>query len=135
MQERIKKYLIVGGVATVVVTLAGIASHKFIESRKYRSKSDRQKEKEAGRLIGKNVHYGSEGYVNVRTAPKVDNQNPPALDFSDNILAQVQSNPVGTILERIKGEDGYFWYRIGLTRPLGGKTGGYVREDAVKIQF
>ena len=127
--------MIIGGVATLVVTLAGIALHKFIESRKYRSKSDRQKEKEEARLIGKKVHYGSEGYVNVRSTPKVDNQNLPVWDFSDNIIAQLQSNPIGTLLERIKGEDGYYWYRIQLTRPVAGKTEGYVREDAVKIQF
>jgi len=134
MDAKTKKYLIIGGVAAVVVALAGFGVHKFIKNRKNRTTSGKQKEREEQKLIGKKVHYGSEGYVNVRSSAKVDNENWTSMDFSHNLLTQAESNPVGTILERLKGEDGYYWYKIKLTKPVGGKTEGYVREDAVVVQ-
>jgi len=134
MDAKTKKYLIIGGVAAVVVALAGFGVHKFIKNRKNRTTSGKQKEREEQKLIGKKVHYGSEGYVNVRSSAKVDNENWTSMDYSHNLLTQAESNPVGTILERLKGEDGYYWYRIKLTKPVGGKTEGYVREDAVVVQ-
>ena len=135
MDAKTKKYLIIGGVATVVVALAGFGVHKFIKNRKNRTTSGKQKEREEQKLIGKKVHYGSEGYVNVRGSTKVDNENWTTMDFSHNLLTQAESNPVGTILERLKGEDGYYWYKIKLTKPVGSKTEGYVREDAVVVQY
>ena len=134
MDAKTKKYLIIGGVAAVVVALAGFGVHKFIKNRKNRTTSGKQKEREEQKLIGKKVHYGSEGYVNVRSSAKVDNENWTSMDYSHNLLTQAESNPVGTILERLKGEDGYYWYKIKLTKPVGGKTEGYVREDAVVVQ-
>ena len=135
MDAKTKKYLIIGGVATVVVALAGFGVHKFIKNRKNRTTSGKQKEREEQKLIGKKVHYGSEGYVNIRSSAKVDNENWTSMDFSHNLLTQAESNPVGTILERLKGEDGYYWYKIKLTKPVGGKTESYVREDAVVVQY
>ena len=135
MDAKTKKYLIIGGVATVVLALAGFGVHKFIKNRKNRTTSGKQKEREEQKLIGKKVHYGSEGYVNVRSSAKVDNENWTTMAFSHNLLTQAESNPVGTILERLKGEDGYYWYRIKLTKTVGGKAEGYVREDAVVVQY
>ena len=39
MDAKTKKYLIIGGVATVVVALAGFGVHKFIKNRKNRTTS------------------------------------------------------------------------------------------------
>lgn len=135
MDAKTKKYLVIGGVATVVVVLAGFGVNKFIRKRKNRTTSVKQKERAERKLIGKKVHYGSEGFVNVRSSSKVDNENWITMDFSHNILTQAESNPVGTILERLKGEDGYYWYKINLTKPVAGKTEGYVREDAVVVKY
>ena len=71
MDAKTKKYLIIGGVTTVVVALAGFGVHKFIKNRKNRTTSGKQKEREEQKLIGKKVHYGSEGYVNVRSSAKL----------------------------------------------------------------
>ena len=46
MDAKTKKYLIIGGVATVVVALAGFGVHKFIKNRKNRTTSGKQKERE-----------------------------------------------------------------------------------------
>jgi len=37
MDAKTKKYLIIGGVATVVLALAGFGVHKFIKNRKNRT--------------------------------------------------------------------------------------------------
>jgi len=125
-----KKYIIKGSVAVTVLALVGFGLYKLMKNRKTGNSTQREEKK----LTGMKIHYGSEGYVNVRSSPRVDNENYGAFDFSHNLIGQVDTNPVGTIMERTKGEDGYFWYKVKLTRPLNGKTEGYVREDAVVVQ-
>jgi hypothetical protein len=34
----------------------------------------------------------------------------------------------------MKGEDGYYWYKISLSKMVEGKSEGYVREDAVTVE-
>lgn len=133
MDAKTKKYLMIGGIATVVLSGAGFGVYKLIKKKTYNTSSSKQKQKEEKKLITKTVSYGSEGYVNVRSSPKVDNENWGRFDFSHNLIKQVKSNPVGSILSRVKGEDGYYWYKISLSEPVNGKDEGYVREDAVVI--
>lgn len=77
--------------------------------------------KSSDKLIGKKVNYGNEGYVNVRSSPKIDK----------NLIKKATSNPVGKINKVVQGEDGYAWYEIKISGT--GQT-GYVREDAVTIK-
>ncbi len=126
-----KKYLIIGS----GVALAGLASwgiYKIIQKANNPSAEKRTKKIEK-ELMSTEVNVGSEGYVNVRSSPKVDNENWRKLDFKTNLLKKETSSPVGTIEKRVKGEDGYFWYKLQLTKAIGGKSIGYVREDAVEI--
>ncbi len=126
-----KKYLIIGG----GVLLTGLASFGIYKLIKYKNnpsaeKRTKQIEKE---LIETAVNVGSEGYVNVRSSPKVDNEDWKRLDFKTNLLKKETSSPVGIIEKRVKGEAGYFWYKLQLEKAIGGKSIGYVREDAVEI--
>ena len=116
------------------IIVIGVVVYKVTHKLGQTDKKDRI-EKEDKKLKGLQVHYGSEGYVNVRSSPKVDNINYVTFDYTHNLLKQVKTNPVGTISERIKGEDGYFWYKIVLTQAINGQEIGYVREDAVNIQL
>jgi hypothetical protein len=126
-----KKYLMIGG----GITLAGIVSfgiYKLVQRRNNPS-SERRTKKIEKELMETAVNVGSDGYVNVRSSPKVDNENWTRLDFTTNLLKKVTTNPVGTITKRVKGEDGYFWYKIQLEKTIGKKSTGYVREDAIEI--
>jgi len=134
MEEKTKKYLMIAGIATVVISGAGFGVFKLLKKKSYTTSSNKQKKKEEQKLMSKQVNYGSEGYVNVRSSPKVDNENWGRFDFSHNLIKQIKSNPVGNILSRVKGEDGYFWYKISLDQPVNGKSEGYVREDAVVVE-
>ena len=134
MEAKTKKYLMIGGIAAVVLSALGFGAYKVIKKKSHNTSSNKQKTKEEQKLIGKLVSYGSEGYINVRSTPKVDNENWGALDFSHNLIKQVKSNPVGSIVERVKGEDGYYWYKISLSKTVEGKSEGYVREDAVTVE-
>lgn len=134
MEEKTKKYLMIAGIATVVISGAGFGVFKLLKKKSYTTSSNKQKKKEEQKLMSKQVSYGSEGYVNVRSSPKVDNENWGRFDFFHNLIKQVKSNPVGSILSRVKGEDGYFWYKINLDQPVNGKSEGYVREDAVVVE-
>jgi len=80
------------------------------------------------------IHVGSDGYTNVRSSPKVDNESWARLDFKTNLLGKINNNPVGAIQKKLTGEDGYHWFEIELDKPLMGQTTGYVREDAITIQ-
>lgn len=133
MDAQTKKYLMIAGVATVVLSGAGFGIYHLVKKKSYKTSSSKQKKKEEQKLIDRVVHYGNEGYVNVRSSPKVDNENWGRFDFSHNLIQKVSSNPVGNILSRVKGADGYFWYKISLNQPFNGHTTGYVREDAVVI--
>ncbi|MBQ21675.1 MAG: hypothetical protein CMD31_13050 [Flavobacteriales bacterium] len=133
MDAKTKKYLLIGTIATVVLSGAGYGAYRYFKKKGYTTSSSKQKEKEEEKLLTKTVSYGAEGYANVRSSPKVDNENWGRFDFSHNLIKKVNTNPVGSILERVKGEDGYYWYKISLTVPVNGKNEGYVREDAVII--
>lgn len=133
MEAKTKNYLMIGGIATVVLSGASYGAYMYFKKKGYNTSSSKQKKKEEEKLVTKTVSYGAEGYVNVRSSPKIDNENWGKFDFSHNLIKKVSSNPVGSILERVKGEDGYYWYKISLTQPANGKSEGYVREDAVII--
>lgn len=88
--------------------------------------------------IGKNVKvHPTLGYTNVRSSAAVDDgwagtwfgYRPSA----GNWLGEVSSNPVGKVTQALTGDDGHFWYKINLEKPLDGKTVGYVRQDAVSF--
>jgi hypothetical protein len=88
--------------------------------------------------IGKEVRTEPTlGYTNVRTSPEVDDG---ALGTwfgyrptEGNFLGKVTTNPVGKIISSLTGNDGYFWYKINLTKAIDGKTVGFVRQDAVSF--
>lgn len=134
MEEKTKNYVIIGGIATLVLSALGFGVYKLVKKKSHDTTSNKQKKKEEQKLVGKLIHYGSEGYVNVRSSPKVDNENWGKFDFSHNLIKQVSTNPVGSITERLKGEKGYFWYKIILHKAVEGKTEAYVREDAVVVK-
>ncbi|MBL4574819.1 MAG: hypothetical protein JKY51_01805 [Opitutaceae bacterium] len=126
-----KKYLMIGG-GVVLAGLASFGIYKLIQHKKNPSAEKRAKKIEK-ELVAASVNVGSDGYVNVRSSPKVDNESWTRLDFTTNLLKKETSSPVGTIEKRVKGADGYFWYKLQLEKAIGGKSTGYVREDAVEI--
>ena len=84
-------------------------------------------------VVERKAHFNSdEGFVNVRTTPKVDNFS--VFDWDDNLLGKISVNPVGTVVTKVTGDDGYRWYRINLRLPIDGKKEGYVREDAITLK-
>ena len=125
-------YIATGGIA-VVLGAIGISFYKIYKKIANPSAATRV-DKENKQLKNLPVNVGKEGYVNVRSYPKIDNKNYVALDFTDNLLQEVSTNPIGYILERLKGEDGYYWFKIKLETPVNGKSEGYVREDVVIIE-
>ena len=126
-----EKYLIIGG-GVALASLASFGIYKLIQQKNNPSTERRVKkiEKELAAAV---VNVGSNGYANVRTSPKVDNEDWKRLDFTTKKKKKVTVNPVGTIEKRVKGGDGYFWYKLQLERVVEGKSIGYVREDAVEI--
>lgn len=126
-----KKYIYIGAGFIALAVAASIA-YQVIKKKKNVSSGN-----EIGTggksLIGSSVYVGSSGYVNIRTSPKVDNVNVLSLDFDDNVLGKSSESPVGKIIKQVKGDDGYFWYEIELSKSIEGKTTGFVREDAVKF--
>ena len=132
MNQVTKQRLIYGGIGLVVLSAIGYGVYKYIDKKSFKTKSTKQKEKELKKLFGVPVNFSTEGYVNVRSSPKVDNKG--FMDYKTNLIAKVSSNPIGTVLDRVKGKDGYFWYKIELRKPVRGITEGYVREDVVDIK-
>ncbi len=128
MKPELKQQLLIGTLTLAIVSAGVYGVYRWIRSEKHRTRSPKDKEKSDERLVGQQVHFGEEGYVNVRKEPKIDNTG--ILDRTHNILKKVRTNPVGTIMKRVSGEDGYSWYHIQLADSE--KT-GYVREDAVKL--
>ena len=129
IHPKTKKQLIIGGVSLVVVIAGAFGISKFIKSKKHKTSDSKKKQSENEKLIGLKVYYGDEGYINVRSAPKIDNKG--WFDNTDNIIKKSKSNPVGTIIERVKGEDGFSWYKIKLA---GSSKTGFVREDVVEFE-
>lgn len=128
LHPKTKNQLIIGGISLVVVIGGGIAISKLIKAKKHKTSDSKDKEKVNDKLTGLTVNYGEEGYVNVRSAPKIDNTG--WFDSTHNIIKKAKSNPVGTVIERVSGEDGFSWYKIKLT---GLEKIGYVREDAIEL--
>lgn len=135
-----RKTLIIAG-GTLAVTLIGALAFRAFKKAKNVREGNELPSGEKGlaaltssSIVGKPVSYGSEGYVNVRTSPNVDDNSIWSFDFDNNLLGKVETNPVGKIRKQIKGDDGYFWYEIDLSKPIDGKTTGFVREDAVIIK-
>lgn len=88
--------------------------------------------------IGKNVRtHPTLGYTNVRSTPNVDDGALGTwfgVRLTDgNFLGKVSSNPVGKVISSLTGNDGFFWYKLTLAKPINGKTTGYVRQDAVSF--
>ena len=126
------KYLKIGG----GVLIAGVLSFGIYKLIIRDTKPDPKKkeEKEEKKLQRKVVHLAGANYVNVRSSPQVDNTRYWKGDFKTNLLAEVDTNPVGEILARVKGSGEYYWYKLKLNTPIKGKTIGYVREDVVVVQ-
>lgn len=88
--------------------------------------------------IGKNVKtHPTLGYTNVRSSAAIDDGWAGTWfgyrPTSGNWIGEVRTNPVGTVKQALTGDDGFFWYKIKLNKALGGKTEGYVRQDAVSF--
>ena len=54
----------------------------------------------------------------------------------DNIIVEKHSGLIGSVIEIVRGEDGYTWYKVKLAsaaiRWYGNATEGYVRRDVIK---
>lgn len=93
---------------------------------------DEQTKSDIGSKV--NVHPTLK-YTNVRSTPKLDDGTCyfGVCFGSNNKLGKVSSSPVGTITKVEQGSDDYNWYKLKLTKSIGGKTTGYVREDAISF--
>lgn len=129
LHPKTKQQLIIGGISLVAVIGAAFGISKWVKAKKHKTSDTNDKEKVNDKLVGLTVNYGEQGYVNVRTAPKIDNTG--WFDTAHNIIRKATSNPVGTVMERVSGNDGFSWYKIKLTDSQ--KT-GYVREDAIELE-
>ena len=129
IHPKTKKQLIIGGISLVGVLGAAFGISRFVKAKKHKTSDAKEKEKQTDKLVGLTVNYGEEGYVNVRSAPKIDNTG--WFDSTHNIIKKAKSNPVGTVIQRVNGEDGFSWYKIKLSGS--GRT-GYVREDVIELE-
>lgn len=134
MDKKTKKYIVIGGLAVLGIAIVGFTAEHVIKKIKYKG-GGADEEKVEKKMKGKAVSFLSEGYVTVRSSPKIDDENWLRLDVTTNMITKAKSNPVGTILKRVKGEDGYYWFKINLSKPVDGKAEGYVREDAVEVEY
>ena len=128
MKTEHRQQIAIGSLTLLIVAAGLYGMSRWVKSRRNRTRSPKDKKKTDDRLIGREVHFGEAGYVNVRKQPVIDNVG--VFDRSHNILKKASKNPVGTVLKRVSGEDGYSWYQIRLT---GSEQSGYVREDVVTI--
>jgi hypothetical protein len=129
LHPKTKTQLIIGGISLVVLIGGAIGISKYIKSKKHKTSDSKKKKFEDEKLEGILVNYGNEGYVNIRRSPKIDNTG--WFDSTHNIIKKAKKNPVGTVLERVNGEDGFSWYKIKIT---GSDKTGFVREDAVNVE-
>lgn len=121
MQNQSKVILALLGVTILGTTI-------FLVHKKVSGDSAKSNKNKNNQLVGKQVFTTSEGYVNVRKSPEVKNSSWSSRE--SNLLKKAIKNPVGKILERVKGHDGHNWYSIRLN---GSNQNGFVREDAIKI--
>lgn len=100
---------------------------------------DNQTTQDIGKLL--NVSATS-GFTNVRTSPKIEAplQSIPLpyplnqmVGGVGNLIGKVEKNPLGRVTKAVKGDDGYTWYKVTLSKSINGKKSGYVREDAVSF--
>jgi len=148
MDAKTKKIIIVGTISVVGLAVL-IFGTKAIVNKIKQSKADKDKGENLNAPYNPDKQYkvaevGPYGYVNVRTSTEI----PEKMDYidwlitpweyltiKDNLVGKVKTNPIGKILDEKKGGDGYMWYQVSLTKPIGKVTKGWVREDAVKIQI
>jgi hypothetical protein len=110
-------------------------------SEKVKCKGDDCEEKEVivpaqvADLIGKKVNTDSKfGFTHVRKSAVVDGDSYCVFDLcylTGNVVAKVEDNPVGTIIDGKVGSDSYLWFKVKLDSPVEGVETGWVREDAV----
>ncbi len=129
MHPKTKKQLLIGGISLIATIGGTFGIVKYLKAQKYKTTKSKTKEAEDKKLVERKVYTGDEGYVNIRSAPNIDNKG--FFDNTDNIIRKASSNPVGTIIEKVNGKDGFSWYKIKLTDS---SHVGYVREDAIKIK-
>ena len=139
-------------IASVSVVLAGVTILLLTkkkdkgtggsEKTKCKGEDCEQKEVEvpsqAADLIGKEVNVSSkEGYTHIRQTPVIDGTSRCVFDLcylSGNVLAKVDSNPIGTIVDAKIGSDSYLWYKVKPKTVIEGVDTGWVREDAVSFK-
>lgn len=148
MEKSTKKIIVIGTV-TIVGLTATILATRFIIRKIKKSKADKDKGENLAPAFDPATQYkvanvGTYGFVNVRSSTEIPEQmnyldwliTPwEVFTIKDNLLGKVKSNPIGKIINEEKGSDGYTWYQVQLSKPLGKATKGWVREDAIKIQI
>jgi len=82
--------------------------------------------------------YPSGAYVNIRSNAVVDEEESKWYN-TDNFVAEKFTGFIGTVIQVLRGEDGFTWYKVKLAKPIdkygwgtGDWTEGYVRRDAIK---
>lgn len=137
------KNVVIIALSTVVLVGGTIAVIKIVKKKKDKKKNGKDAKGEVSDdqtkgVIGKNVRtHPTLGYTNVRSSAAVDDGWAGTwfgYRVTDgNWIGEARSNPIGTVISSLTGDDGFTWYKIKLTKSLGGKTQGYVREDAVSF--
>lgn len=130
--KKVVKYSIITASSLVVI---GVVSH-FLRKKIRRNKLNKPcKGKSCASDINGQLLYIAKDYVNVRDSAMVDDKFQGSLfDFTDNLIGEVTTNPIGKVISQVTGSDNYTWYKVQLSQPLDGEEIGYVREDVIKLK-
>lgn len=133
-----KTIIISSSIATVL--FGGYLLAMYIK-RKPTNKGDKKDKKnrnpQTSNLIGREVKISDLGYTNIRSSATIDDGYIGAwfgARLGGNVIGEVDTNPVGNIIDSKNGDDGLIWYKIKLKKPIEGKSEGWVREDAVNLK-
>jgi hypothetical protein len=135
--------------SVIAIAIGGFITYEVIKKRRNDGKGNNGTKKVKGEggnvkvssqtanLIGKKVSISDLGYTNVRSTASIDDGYIGSwfgLRVGGNVIGEVSTNPVGTILDTKSGDDGFIWYKIKLNKSIDGISDGWVREDAVNLK-
>ena len=125
--KKVVKISIIAGVSLAII---GTVSY-FVRKKIRKNQLDKPcKGKSCAEDINGQNLYIAKDYVNVRDSAEVNNKELP-FDWVDNLIGEVSTNPIGTVISQVTGADGLNWYKVKLAQPLEGEEVGYVREDVI----
>lgn len=118
MRKNLKYSLGIGGSLILIATIGYFVRKKLAKNKLNKPcKGKRCADNIDGKLI-----YSLGGKTNIRKSTSVD---------EDNLIGISYSTPLGSVISQLNGTQGYVWYKIQLTEPIGSETVGYVREDVI----